>query len=264
VNETDAAISYPRFTRLPSETEEIRLLHPLREEAGRRVEDLLSILPEEEVQGDVEMAKTEEVINALFPMVRVSGGQAIADRWAAHVEEWLPCARCPLNATAGSHVLAKGDIPCDVLYLGEAPGSSEDSLSEPFIGPAGKLMDRLLSESKPRYGETSLKQHYKYLLSNILACAPWLDLQARTVREPSKEEAQACSPRIIELIELAKPKGIVYVGRVAERFGPDTNLPTIEITHPAYFLHETSPRKDLVLDWKRNVLKLRGFLERIL
>jgi uracil-DNA glycosylase family 4 len=56
---------------------------------------------------------------------------------------------CGSTQCAGANrvVLVRGSVPCDVLFIGEAPGQSEDVVGRPFVGPAGKLLDRIIEDA---------------------------------------------------------------------------------------------------------------------
>ena len=81
-----------------------------------------------------------------------------------HKAKWKDCNGCELARQRKRVVLVRGYLPCQVLFIGEAPGSSEDLLGKPFIGPAGKLFDRILAESLP--------QGCRFALTNLVGCFP--------------------------------------------------------------------------------------------
>lgn len=193
--------------------------------------------------------------------------------WSKHVDRWGECQRCPLGSTANEHVLARGQLSCDVLFLGEAPGSSEDLLGFPFIGPAGKLLDKIIAACNPvttfknpkRADTANVVRFWTYCISNILACVPWLgDPADRKLRPPESSEAAACSPRLTELVMLANPKGFVYLGKVAQKYaGMVDSKKVLYLPHPAYLLRKggASPKN---VEYKRTVLQLREFLKQVL
>src|SRR4051812_28157858 len=96
--------------------------------------------------------------------------------WLQHVQRWKDCQRCPLGQQRGRICLTRackagdqpgaygGRLPCDVLFIGEAPGSSEDALGLPFVGPAGDLLDQIKQRALPP--ETSCA------FTNLVACYP--------------------------------------------------------------------------------------------
>jgi DNA polymerase len=155
-------------------------------------------------------------------------------------------------------VLGRGQVPADVVFVGEGPGKSEDSNGEPFVGQAGKLLDDVVASSVGRW-ETPLRVAF----SNLLACIPWDD-QAEgfpdvltKVAEPPFECVEECKPRLLEFMKIADPKLIVCVGKQARDWlqgGDDWTMPQlkysirfhrpialVDIQHPAYPLHAQMP-----------------------
>lgn len=127
-------------------------------------------------------------------------------------------------------VLARGTVPCDVLFVGEAPGVSEDVVGKPFVGPAGKLLDRIIDQS-------GLANHCTYALTNLICCIPRED--GSKAGEPSEESILSCRQRLIEFVYLCHPKLIICVGSLAVKHVPiavGPNLGYISIVHPAAIL----------------------------
>ena len=71
-------------------------------------------------------------------------------RYSLFVEKWKDCRDCYLCETRNRIVFARGTIPADVLFLGEAPGESENVTGVPFDGPAGNLLDAIIGRSVPK------------------------------------------------------------------------------------------------------------------
>lgn len=148
-----------------------------------------------------------------------------------HKRYWSGCERCCLCEHRKKVVLCRGRLPCDVLFIGEAPGMSEDVIGRPFVGPAGKLLDAIAEEA---LGDRSRA------FTNLVACIP-KDGELVKTGEPPKESIEACAPRLLELIEMANPKLFVAVGVLAGKWLPKIykELPvdrTIQIVHPAAIL----------------------------
>lgn len=136
--------------------------------------------------------------------------------FASHVEDWKDCQRCTLCETRRKVVIGRGKIPCDVLFIGEAPGESEDVLGRPFVGPAGKLLDRIVARSIG--GKTWPNgEEVTYSMTNLVGCIP-RDEAGGKAGEPSEESIEACKPRLESFISLCSPRLIVAVGRMAEDF----------------------------------------------
>lgn len=181
--------------------------------------------------------------------------------WKTHKAKWLGCKDCELCEKRSRVVLGKGVIPCDILFVGEAPGASEDAIGKPFVGPAGKLMDELLEEALANLGMTEPRDRPKMAWTNLIGCIP--RYKPGEVGQPKRKEIEACSPRLNEVVQLAKPKAIVMVGKLSSKWCPtfiDYDFEySIDITHPAAILRESPARKSLSMD--RIVVQLTELLE---
>lgn len=144
-----------------------------------------------------------------------------------HRSEWSDCRRCPLHETRSKVVLCRGQLPADVLFVGEAPGQSEDTLGRPFIGPAGKLLDQIIVEAVPRV--------CRLAFTNVIACIPY-DEDGKKTSDPPDVAIKRCHPRLVDLICLARPEKIVAVGKLAAKQLGKTDVEFVEITHPAAIL----------------------------
>ncbi len=152
-----------------------------------------------------------------------------------HKRKWRKCRECTLCENRRTVVLVRGKLPCDVLFCGEAPGESEDVLGRPFVGPAGKLLDQIILYAVNALGTggaVTVGPPFRFAFTNLVACIPKEDGKKAT--EPPKEAIKACSNRLREIIEIAKPKVILAVGSLATKHLPKvTDLPITSIVHPA-------------------------------
>ena len=112
------------------------------------------------------------------------------------------CKKCNLGSTRNKFVFGSGDASADLLLVGEAPGQEEDLQGEPFVGRAGKLLDKILKA----IGYT---RDTNIFITNIVKCRP------PDNRDPLPSEVEDCSPYLNKQIELIKPKIIVALGKVA-------------------------------------------------
>jgi DNA polymerase len=101
-------------------------------------------------------------------------------------------------------VIGKGNLNADIMFIGEAPGRNEDEQGLPFVGAAGKNLDKLLE-----IVGLSLEDIY---VANILKCRPPEN------RDPSPEEIKAHTPWLIEQIKQIKPKVICSLGNYSTKF----------------------------------------------
>lgn len=185
-----------------------------------------------------------------------------------HVAKWKECTYCPLCFVRQQVVFARGTYPCDVLFIGEAPGDSEDSKGQPFFGPAGELLDDIIECAQQECGIHSLR----YCFTNMIACIPKEFKGGPKMKDPPKKSVVACSPRLVEMVKLAKPKGVVYVGDFAAKYGPGIigeEFETEHIIHPAAILRKKSDDGRKIVDaaqglmLKKAVVILSEFMERI-
>lgn len=158
------------------------------------------------------------------------GGPTVNNQyaWTAHVEKWKDCQNCPLGQQRDRICFARGTLPCSVLFIGEAPGRDEDSLGQPFKGPAGRLLDQII--------ERALPSDVMYVMTNLVLCFP-REAKARGDNEPERGEILECRPRLIEFANIVQPRLVVYVGSLAEQYvKPICTGPSVRIDHPAYIL----------------------------
>lgn len=179
--------------------------------------------------------------------------------WLEHVAKWKDCQICPLAQQRTNIVLARGTVPCDVLFIGEAPGVSEDALGLPFVGPAGHLIDQIIERSLPE-GTT-------YALTNLVCCFPQ-EAKARGDNEPEHEEILACRPRLLEFIKIASPRLVVRVGRLAQdyaehdAYGRIAGAEVVDVDHPAYILRMPLAQKGMAT--QRVIVQIRGAIRAIM
>ncbi len=120
-------------------------------------------------------------------------------------EQVLSCRKCSeLADTRQNVVLGEGAIPCDILFLGEAPGGREDSTGEPFQGAAGQILRAIMHTA----GISALSSH----ILNVLKCRP------PNNRNPLEEELENCRPFLVHQLKVIQPKTIVAMGRYAQAF----------------------------------------------
>ena len=112
--------------------------------------------------------------------------------------------RTPLFEDCINIVVGKGNLNADILFVGEAPGKNEDEQGLPFVGAAGKNLDKLLE----RVG-LSMEDVY---IANILKCRPPQN------RDPLPEEIEAHTPWLLKQIREIKPKVVCSLGNYATKF----------------------------------------------
>ena len=141
-----------------------------------------------------------------------------AERLARLREHIGDCKRCPLGASRIQLAFGVGNPDAKVLFIGEGPGYAEDRKGEPFVGPAGQLLDKILAA-------TGLSRHpvdppWKWVyIANMVKCHPMIDPSDNTKRgndrPPTVEEMAVCSPFLMDQIRIIRPLFIVALGNTA-------------------------------------------------
>ncbi len=121
--------------------------------------------------------------------------------WSTLQQHCLACNRCSLSETRTRVVFGIGPETSPILFVGEGPGQQEDLQGEPFVGPAGQLLDDMLSI-------IDLGRHNCYI-TNIVKCRPPQN------RDPLPAEREACLPYLRQQFRLLKPKILICLGRIA-------------------------------------------------
>ena len=114
------------------------------------------------------------------------------------------CTNCPqLAATRTTVVFGSGNADADLMFIGEAPGANEDRQGLPFVGQAGKLLDRLL-------GEIGFERSDVFV-ANVLKCRPPGN------RDPHPAEIEACQAYLVQQVELIEPRVICTLGNFSTK-----------------------------------------------
>jgi DNA polymerase len=118
------------------------------------------------------------------------------------------CRGCPLYADATQAVFGEGKVTSEVMLVGEQPGDQEDLAGAPFVGPAGKLLDRALDEAgidRATTYVTNAVKHFK-----------WKARGTRRIHDkPTWTETLACRPWLDSELALVKPRALVLMGATA-------------------------------------------------
>jgi uracil-DNA glycosylase len=118
-------------------------------------------------------------------------------------EEARECVRCPLHQTRTTVVFGSGNANADLMFIGEAPGANEDRLGLPFVGQAGKLLEKLLGEIGLERGDV--------FIANTLKCRP------PDNRDPHPNEIETCQVYLSQQVELIEPSVICTLGNFATK-----------------------------------------------
>ncbi|NMG76885.1 uracil-DNA glycosylase [Aromatoleum diolicum] len=164
--------------------------------------------------------------------------------WDELEAEIRACQACRLCERRKQAVPGVGDRRADWMLVGEGPGSEEDQRGEPFVGPAGKLLDAMLSA-------IGLKRGEGVYIANAVKCRPPHN------RTPEADEIATCLPYLARQIELVRPRLLVALGRPAAHALLDTEIsigasrgrifhyrdtPVVVTYHPAYLLRNQADK----------------------
>jgi uracil-DNA glycosylase len=141
-------------------------------------------------------ASTRELSGTLPRLARVDTLHALGEQVSG-------CTRCRLAQTRTQVVFGVGNPHADLMFVGEAPGFHEDKQGLPFVGQAGKLLDKLL--------EGIGLDRSKVYIANVLKCRPPGN------RDPQPDEIESCEPHLFRQIELIQPKVVATLGNFATK-----------------------------------------------
>ncbi len=169
------------------------------------------------------------------------------------------CTLCPLCQERRHIVFGCGNPNADLVLVGEAPGREEDLQGFPFVGEAGRLLERILFAMQ-------LSRDDVYIC-NLIKCHPPHN------RDPETAEIAACEPFLKRQLEIIKPRLIVALGRFAAQTLLQNNapisrlrgtwteyqgIPLMPTYHPAYLLRSPAGKKDVWQDMKQVLQRLRS------
>jgi len=118
------------------------------------------------------------------------------------------CRACPLWKTGTQTVFGAGRRSAKVMFVGEQPGDREDREGKPFVGPAGRVLDRALEDA-------GIDRRDAYV-TNVVKHFKWIPKGKRRIHQkPNREEITACRPWLEAELEVVKPKAMVCLGATA-------------------------------------------------
>lgn len=149
---------------------------------------------------------------------------------APGAEQWVPdertpdalraavqqCRGCELHADATQGVMGRGSVDAPLMVLGEQPGDQEDQRGEPFVGPAGRLLDSALADAgvdPAQTWTTNVVKHFRFSGTRG---------KQRIHKSPSRVHVAACGPWLLAELEMVRPTGVLVLGATAGKalYGP--------------------------------------------
>lgn len=183
---------------------------------------------------------------------RISSSPAIALGMEAIRAELGDCRRCQLAHKRRNIVFGSGAPNARLVFVGEAPGYEEDLKGEPFVGPAGQLLTKIIHA-------IGMTRDNVYIL-NVIKCRPPRN------RNPLPDEIEACAPFMIKQIRSIAPDFICALGKFATQTLLQTNrsisslrgrfhdyhgIPLMPTFHPSYLLHNPGKKREVWNDMQK-------------
>ena len=162
------------------------------------------------------------------------------------------CTRCKLHQGRTTLVFGVGRPDADLMFVGEAPGRDEDQQGEPFVGPAGQLLTKIIEAIGLTRGQV--------YIANVIKCRPPQN------RNPELDEVQTCAPFLFQQMDVIRPRVVVALGAFAVRtllrseqsisrlrgqvfdYRGAKLVPTF---HPAFLLRSPDRKRDIWQDMKK-------------
>jgi DNA polymerase len=161
------------------------------------------------------------------------------------------CKGCKLHSTRTNTVFGEGNPKAEIMFIGEAPGETEDLQGRPFVGRAGQLLDKIIEAMGYKRSDV--------YIANVVKSRPPGN------RPPEADEVAACSPFLFRQINVVKPKVLVALGGTSLKclFGDEAKIsamrgkfidyrgvPLMPTFHPAYLLRNPAAKKEVWEDMK--------------
>lgn len=207
-----------------------------------------------ELLNDIEQLVDPGIVREKLPEFRKPIEESSeADSLGKIVSQVTGCTKCLLHETRTNAVPGIGSLRPDVMCIGEAPGADEDQSGEPFVGRAGRYLDKWLEA-------IDLSRNTNTYIANIVKCRPPGN------RDPLPEETASCINYLYRQIELLNPGVILCLGRVAahnlldltESLGRMRNMkhaykdiPVVVTYHPSAVLRNQELRRPVWQDLRK-------------
>jgi uracil-DNA glycosylase family 4 len=155
-------------------------------------------------------------------------------KWGKFRERWRDGCGSDLCSEARHVCLARGRIPCDILFVGEAPSIPADVVGEVFTGQIGAVMDEIIKKAEA--------ERFSHAYTNIVCCVPRDPEDRAKVIPPHQEAIAACRPRLQQFIALCRPRLVMAVGYYARcelvemREAGVFSAPVASMIHPGAIL----------------------------
>lgn len=189
-----------------------------------------------------------------------------------HRQQWANGCGSDQCTIASKVVLGRGVIPCDILFIGEAPGESEDSIGKPFCGPAGHLLDQIIARAMAEFEAVHGPLLPTTAFTNLVGCIP-RQPDGDKATEPEPDQVNCCSNRLCQFASICRPTTVVLVGKLAAKYicgqnslgcdwlPDDKFLEFVQLVHPAAILRAPLAQKDMMV--RKTIVTLASAIKQI-
>lgn len=170
--------------------------------------------------------------------------------WRSLIERYSKCELCWLSTHRRNVVFGRGHLPAHVVILGEGPGRTEDREAAPFVGSSGFILRQALERIAPPSDDMALR----WFIANLVGCRP-CDGKHSANRAPHSSEVKACRERLLAMLDLARPKVVVLLGKATQAAyykhiqSKCPNIPTIDLAHPSFILRRGGLHSQMCSVW---------------
>ena len=142
--------------------------------------------------------------------------EALVDLFV-HKQKWEKCTNCSLSKDRNAVVLYRGQIPSELVWVGESPRALEEEVGQPFVGYSGDLLDYIM-----RKVCSQAHREVRYSVTNLVACKSHQiffqeDCKISCVCSPNHSQISSCFARLDEYLEICRPRVVVRVGDISMR-----------------------------------------------
>ena len=150
-------------------------------------------------------------------------------------EQVTSCKKCRLWQCAKQAVPGEGPINAQIMLVGQNPGAEEDKVGKPFVGRAGKFLNKVLAQN--------FIERQELFVTNIVKHTSPCN------RKPFPDEVEACAPYLTKQVELIKPRIVILMGAVAWQAPRFLGVEYVETVHPSAAMRFTKMRRRFEADF---------------
>jgi uracil-DNA glycosylase family protein len=168
------------------------------------------------------------------------------------------CRACDLYKLGTQTVFGDGPLTAPIMLVGEQPGNEEDQQGLPFVGPAGRILDKALAEAgidRAKVYVTNAVKHFKWTPGDR-------PQKPRLHKTPNAAEIKACHPWLEAEVAAIKPKVVVALGRTAEKACRSLGVEMIHTYHPSAILrvYDREQREPMMAKLVKDLKRAKQFV----